>query len=78
MGIAGDTTVFQPDCPEVGDREVPVGDGRVGAIVIGGLNPVAILEESGYRVHSRAMAGLVDFTRLFPHQELEARVRKML
>lgn len=55
--------------------EIPVSEGRVGAIVIGGLNPVAILEETGVRVYSRAMAGLIDFNRLFRYEELESRVR---
>lgn len=50
--------------------EIPVGEGRFGAIVIGGLNPVAILEENGMRVHSRALAGLIDFNRLFHYSEL--------
>jgi HTH-type transcriptional regulator, global nitrogen regulator NrpRI len=50
--------------------EIPVGEGRFGAIVIGGLNPVAILEEKGVRVHSRALAGLIDFKRLFHYSEL--------
>jgi len=57
--------------------EIPVSEGRIGAIVIGGLNPVSILEESGYNVYSRALAGLVDFNRLIPHQELEQSVKKM-
>jgi len=51
--------------------EIPVGEGRFGAIVIGGLNPVAILEENGVRVHSRALAGLIDFKRLFHYSKLE-------
>ena len=55
--------------------EIPVSEGSVGAILIGGLNPVAILEETGVRVHSRAMAGLIDFNKLFWYQELESRVR---
>jgi repressor of nif and glnA expression len=50
--------------------DIPVGEGRFGAIVIGGLNPVAILEETGARVHSRALAGLIDFSRLFHYSEL--------
>jgi hypothetical protein len=51
--------------------EIPVGEGLVGAIVIGGLNPVAILEENNVRVHSRALAGLVDFQTLFHYREIE-------
>ncbi len=58
--------------------EIPVGEGRFGAIVIGGLNPVAILEENGVRVHSRALAGLIDFRRLFPYRELEKMLRPFL
>ncbi|MFA4836257.1 MAG: NrpR regulatory domain-containing protein, partial [Dehalococcoidia bacterium] len=55
--------------------EIPVSEGRVGAIVIGGLNPVAILEETGVRVYSRALAGLIDFNKLFRYEELESRLR---
>jgi repressor of nif and glnA expression len=55
--------------------EIPVSEGRVGAIVIGGLNPVAILEETGIRVYSRALAGLLDFNRLFRYEELESRIQ---
>jgi HTH-type transcriptional regulator, global nitrogen regulator NrpRI len=50
--------------------EIPVSEGRVGAIVIGGLNPVSILEETGVRAYSRALAGLIDFNRLFPYEDL--------
>ncbi len=55
--------------------EIPVGEGRFGAIVIGGLNPVSILEETGIRAYSRALAGLIDYSRLFPYEELGDRVR---
>jgi repressor of nif and glnA expression len=53
-------------------------EGRVGAIVIGGLNPVAILEEQNIKVQSRALAGMVDYERLFPYHEMEERIRKFL
>ncbi|RMF94675.1 MAG: hypothetical protein D6741_12355 [Planctomycetota bacterium] len=39
-------------------------------VVIGGLNPVAILEEEGYRVDSFALSGLLEFGRLFHYQQL--------
>ncbi len=54
--------------------EIPVSEGRAGAIVIGGLNPMAIFEETGIRVYSRAMSGLIDYTRLFRYEELRERV----
>ena len=54
--------------------EVPVGDGRLGIIVIGGLNPVAILEEQGIHVEfTGALAGLLEYDRLFQYEELERR-----
>ena len=50
--------------------EVPVSLGRIGVVMIGGLNPIAILEEQGYRIHSRALAGLLNYNRLFYFDEL--------
>jgi repressor of nif and glnA expression len=47
-------------------------------VVIGGLNPVAAVEEKGERVQSRALAGLVDYNRLFPYEEMESRARQLL
>jgi repressor of nif and glnA expression len=58
--------------------DVPVSMGRVGAIVIEGLNPVSILEENGIRAHSVAMAGLIDYNRLFHYRELENHLRKQI
>ncbi len=58
--------------------DIPVNEGRVGAIVIGGLNPVSILEETGVRAHSRALAGLIDFSRLFRHSEMGSQIKKYL
>ncbi len=55
--------------------EIPVNQGNVGAIIIGGLNPVAILEEYGLRVQSKALSGLVDFRRLFCYREMEKRYK---
>jgi repressor of nif and glnA expression len=49
---------------------IPVGPQRAGAVIIGGLNPMSIFEETGLRVQSRALSGLVDFHRLFHYSEL--------
>jgi repressor of nif and glnA expression len=46
-------------------------------VVIGGLNPVAILEETGTRIQSRAMAGLVEYERLFHYTEMAERIRNL-
>jgi repressor of nif and glnA expression len=53
---------------------IPVGEGHAGAIVIGGLNPISILEETGERVRSQALSGLLDYRRLFHYSELEDRL----
>ena len=58
--------------------DIPVSEGRFGAIVIGGLNPVSILEETGIRVYSRALSGLIDFSRLFHFQEMHERLQRYL
>ena len=57
--------------------QIPVSEGRIGAIVIGGLNPVAILEERGYRVYSRALSGLLEYNRLFHFEELPKRLKEI-
>jgi repressor of nif and glnA expression len=55
---------------------IPVGEGHAGLVVVGGLNPVSILEEMGHRVESRALSGLMEFNRLFHYSELEERLSK--
>jgi repressor of nif and glnA expression len=71
-GFGGFMCLGRPGLPLL---EIPVSEGRFGAVVIGGLNPVSILEETGHRVFSRALAGLVDFGRLFHYEELTERVK---
>jgi repressor of nif and glnA expression len=75
VGLGGFMLIGGPARPLL---EVPVGEGRVGAVVIGGLNPLAIFEESGERVLSQALAGLVEFERLFPYYELEDRLKRIM
>jgi repressor of nif and glnA expression len=53
-------------------------EGRLGSVVIGGLNPIAILEEEGQRVYSFALAGLLEYSRLFHFEELPRRLREFL
>jgi repressor of nif and glnA expression len=53
---------------------VPVGPQRAGAVIIGGLNPMSIFEETGLRVQSRALSGLIDFHRLFHYSEFRERL----
>jgi HTH-type transcriptional regulator, global nitrogen regulator NrpRI len=67
IGLGGFMVIGWPDQPVLG---LPVTPGRIGVVMIGGLNPISILEEHGYRVFSRALAGLLDYSRLFHFEEL--------
>lgn len=67
IGLGGFMTIGWPDQPVL---EWPVTPGRLGVVMIGGLNPIAILEERGFRVNSRALAGLLEYNRLFHFEEL--------
>jgi len=58
--------------------EIPISVGRAGAIVIGGLNPVAILEEYGIEVYSRALSGLIEYDNLFHYKELLEKVSSLI
>ncbi len=50
--------------------DIPVREGRVGIVVLGGLNPVAALQEAGIPVRMQSLAGLEDVTRFQPFDEL--------
>lgn len=54
---------------------IPVHDGCIGAIVVGGLNPMAVLEEKGYRVEARALCGLMEYNRLRSYRDLPSLVK---
>jgi repressor of nif and glnA expression len=74
VGLGGFMAIGWPGQPLL---EIPVNQGQVGAIVIGGLNPAAILEEVGIRTYSRALAALADYRVFFPYDELDDRIRKL-
>ena len=57
---------------------IPVTEGSCGIIVIGGLNPVAILEETGADVTHYALSGLMEYNRLFEYSELHTRLKQRL
>lgn len=44
--------------------EVPVGTDRVGIILIGGMNPIAAVEESGIETENYAMTSVIEYGRL--------------
>ena len=66
MGLGGIMLVGRPGQPLL---EIPVSPGRVGLVVVGGLNPLAACEEAGMRTLNRAMGTLMPFEDLKPFSE---------
>lgn len=50
--------------------EMPVGMDKAGIVVVGGLNPIAAVEETGIATRSRAMSTLYNYTELVRFKEL--------
>ena len=75
VGLGGFLAVGWPGQPLF---DIPVSESRLGAVVIGGLNPVAILEEQGIKTRSKALAAMADYDSLFNYEELESRVHKLI
>jgi len=71
VGLGGFMTIGWPGQSLL---EIPVNQGQVGAIVVGGLNPAAILEERGMKSHSRALSGLAEYEAFFHYEELDKRL----
>jgi HTH-type transcriptional regulator, global nitrogen regulator NrpRI len=66
-GIRGLLLIGNPNTPLL---EVPVGIDKVGMVVVGGLNPVAALEEKGILTESKAMSTLIDYSQLVPFDSI--------
>lgn len=75
VGLGGFLTIGTPNGEVSG---IPVSEGNIGAIVIGGLNPIGILEEAGFEVNSHALSGLVPYNRLFSYLDLEQRALQLI
>ncbi len=65
-GIRGILLMGSPNRPLL---EVPVGIDKAGMVVVGGLNPIAVLEENGIPTENSAMATLCEYSRLAPFSE---------
>ncbi len=66
-GIGGVLKIGQPSSPLF---EVPVGVDRAGVAIIGGLNPIAALQEAGIPAESKAMSTLYEYSALVPFENL--------
>ncbi len=75
MRLAGLGTFLTLGWPGHSVLQVPINWGRMGGIVIGGLNPIAILEENGINVISKAVSGLVEYDSLFPALQIADRYK---
>lgn len=60
-GIGGILLIGDPNKPLL---EIPVGIDKVGMVVVGGLNPIAAIEESGIPTESKAMSTLHKYSGL--------------
>lgn len=63
LGIGGLLSIGGPNQPLY---EVPVGLDKAGMVVVGGLNPIAALEEAGIETVNNAMSVLFDYEQLVP------------
>lgn len=66
-GIGGILMMGNPNQPLL---EIPVGMDKVGMVIVGGLNPIAALEEAGIATHSAAMAVLYGYSKLTPFRDI--------
>lgn len=66
-GIGGILLIGEPNRPLL---EVPVGIDKVGMVIVGGLNPIAAIEESGIPTDSKAMSTLHEYSGLTSFQSV--------
>ncbi|NWF76693.1 MAG: DUF128 domain-containing protein [Nitrospirae bacterium] len=66
-GIGGILMIGNPNQPLL---EMPVGLDKAGMIIVGGLNPIAALEEAGIQTISKAMSTLYKFSELVKFKDL--------
>ena len=66
-GIDGILMIGNPNQPLL---EMPVAVDKAGMIIVGGLNPIAALEEAGIPTVSKAMSTLFRFSDLIKFKEL--------
>ncbi len=71
VGLGGLIMVGWPGQPLL---EVPVNEGQVGFIVVGGLNPAAILKERGITSHPYTLSGLAEYETFFHYEQLDERI----
>ncbi len=71
LGFGGVLLMGNPNRPLL---EVPVGLDKTGIVIVGGLNPIAALEESGIPTESKAMSTLINFAALERFSDVAGRI----
>ncbi|UCH82113.1 MAG: DUF128 domain-containing protein, partial [Nitrospiraceae bacterium] len=66
IGIGGILLIGKPNQPLL---EMPVGIDKAGIVIVGGLNPIAALEESGINSESKAMSTLYEYSKLMSFKD---------
>ena len=62
-GLCGLIVLGEPNRPLL---DIPVGHGRAGIVLTGGLNPLAAVQEAGIPTRNQALARLCEFSELAP------------
>lgn len=70
-GIGGVMSIGNPNSLFLG---VPVGLDKTGMVVVGGLNPVAFLDEAGILTQSKAMSTLIEYEQLKSFDEIAGEI----
>jgi len=66
IGIGGILHIGKPNQPLL---EMPVGMDKAGMVIVGGLNPIAALEEAGIPTESKAMSTLYEYSKLISFKD---------
>jgi repressor of nif and glnA expression len=66
IGIGGILLIGNPNQPLI---EMPVGIDKAGMLIVGGLNPIAAVEEAGIPTESRAMSTLYEYSKLISFKD---------
>ena len=69
-GLGGILMVGKPNQPVL---DLPVGYGRTGLVIVGGLNPAAAIEEAGIATENRALCNLYEFKELIHYRDLQSK-----
>jgi hypothetical protein len=67
VGLGGILMIGRPGRPLL---DIPVSEGSMGMIVVGGLNPLAAVEETGIPTENVAMKLLFDFSKMVPYTQI--------